>query len=131
MTDVILPEADRRSYERFRLAPAVRAGGLVLLSGQLSPDESGKVTESPLEEFRNDWRAVGRVLEAAALGYGDIIEYTTFDVGLQEHLGDFMRARDEFLGEPWPNWTVIGVSELTVAGARVEAKATALASLTG
>jgi enamine deaminase RidA (YjgF/YER057c/UK114 family) len=47
---------------------------------------------------------VGEVLKAAGLGYSDIVEMTSYHVGLQENIGDFMKARDEVLSEPWPTW---------------------------
>ena len=40
-------------------------------------------------------------------------------------MGDFMLVRDEYLAEPWPAWTAIGISELAVPGARVEIQVTA------
>jgi enamine deaminase RidA (YjgF/YER057c/UK114 family) len=122
--DVILPEADRRAYEAFHFAPAVRAGNLILCSGQIGT-AGGTVPEQPEEEFRNAWKAVGRVLAEAELGYENIIEYTTFHVGLQQHLQVFMKVRDEFISAPWPAWTAIGVSELAVPGARVEVRVVA------
>jgi enamine deaminase RidA (YjgF/YER057c/UK114 family) len=125
--EIILPDADRRSYERFHFAPAVRAGNLVLCSGQLGLDASGVLPRDHVEEFRNAWRAVGRVLEKAGLSYENIVEYTTYHVGLQSHLRDFMTVRDEFLGPPWPAWTAIGVAELAVPGACVEVRVVAIA----
>jgi len=123
--DVILPEADRQTYESFHFAPAVRHGGLLLCSGQLGLGPHGSAPDSVEEEFRLAWRAVGRVLEEAGLDFGAVLEYTTFHVGLREHLQAFLTIRDEFLEAPWPAWTAIGVSELAVPGARVEIKVTA------
>lgn len=123
--DIILPDADRRAYEGFHFAPAVRAGNLVICSGQLGIGADGKVPQEAKDEFRNAWRAVGRVLHEAGLGYDDILEYTTFHVGLSAHLQAFMTVRDEFIEAPWPAWTAIGVSELAVAGARVEIRVVA------
>lgn len=117
---VIVPNADRQNYEAFHFAPAVHHGDLVVCSGQLGLGETGRIPEEPAEEFRNAWAAVGRVLEEAGLAFEDVLEYTTFHVGLREHLEAFMSVRDEFIHEPWPAWTAIGVSELAVPGARVE-----------
>jgi enamine deaminase RidA (YjgF/YER057c/UK114 family) len=124
--DVILPDADRRSYDGFHFAPAVRAGELLFCSGQIGVGSGGKVPDQPEEEFRNAWTAVGRILTEAGLTYDNIIEYTTYHVGLQQHLPAFMKVRDEFISEPWPAWTAIGVSELAVPGARVEVRVVAL-----
>jgi enamine deaminase RidA (YjgF/YER057c/UK114 family) len=123
--DVILPESDRRAYDAFHFAPAVRSGNLLLCSGQIGLAAGGAVPEQPEEEFRNAWRAVGRILEEAGLTYDNIVEYTTYHVGLQKHLQAFMKVRDEFISEPWPAWTAIGVSELAVPGARVEVRVVA------
>jgi enamine deaminase RidA (YjgF/YER057c/UK114 family) len=112
--DVILPDADRRAYQSFHFAPAVRVGELVLCSGQIGLAPDGTVPADPTEEFRNAWRAVGRILEEAGLDYTHIQEYTTYHVGLNQHLRAFMAVRDEVLQEPWPAWTAIGVSELAV-----------------
>lgn len=123
--DVVNPAGQQMLYERFHFAQGVRHRGLLMCAGQLGTGEDGSVPEDPAEEFRNAWRAVGRVLEAAGLGYRDVVEYTSFHVGLRAHLEAFMAVRDEFLSEPWPAWTAIGVSELAVPGARVEIRVTA------
>jgi hypothetical protein len=81
-------------------------------------------SREPEEEFRNAWRTIGETLAHAGLGYEDIIEYTSYHVGLQAHLTTFMKVRDEFISEPWPAWTAIGITELAVPGARVEIKVT-------
>lgn len=123
---VIVPDASRRAYESFHFAAAVRAGNLLILSGQIGLGEDGKLPESAQEEFRNAWRSIGQTLTHAGLGYADIIEYTSYHVGLQAHLPDFMKVRDEFISEPWPAWTAIGITELAVPGARVEIKVVAI-----
>lgn len=54
--NVIVPDASRRAYESFHFAAGVRAGNLLILSGQIGLGEDGKLPESPAEEFRNAWR---------------------------------------------------------------------------
>jgi enamine deaminase RidA (YjgF/YER057c/UK114 family) len=118
--DVIVPEGDEALYEQFHFAQAVRTGGFVICSGQIGTGQDGTPPASAEEEFRNAWQAVGKVLAAAGLAYEHIVEYTTFHVGLQDNLSTFMKVKDEFIDEPWPAWTAIGISELAVPGARVE-----------
>lgn len=121
----IAPEGSEETYERFHFSQAVRCGNFVLCAGQLGAGPDGRVPPDPAQEFANAWSAVGRVLRAAGLGYGDIVEYTSFHVDLGDTLPAFMAARDAVLGEPWPAWTAVGVAELAVPGARVEIKVTA------
>lgn len=123
--EIILPESDRAAYEGFHFAPAVRHGNLILCSGQIGVGPDGKIPEAAEDEFRNAWQAVGRILGEADLSFDDVLEFTTFHVGLQDHLSTFMRVKDEFLVEPWPAWTAIGITELAVPGARVEIRVTA------
>ena len=124
--DVIVPDSDQALYDNFHLAQAVRtANGLVICSGQIGSGADGKVPDAAADEFRNAWRAVEKVLKAAGLGLENVVEYTTFHVGLQEHLPDFMAVRDEFLSAPWPAWSAIGVSELALPGARCEIRVVA------
>ena len=123
--DIIVPNEDKVLYQNFHFASAARANGLVLCSGQIGTQAGGSVPESAEEEFRNAWKSVGKVLTASGLGYGDIVEISSFHVGLQNNLGTFMKVKDEFVKEPYPAWTAIGVSELAVAGARVEIRVVA------
>lgn len=50
----------------------------------------------------------------------DIVEMTTYHVGLKDHFEDFKRIKDEFIKEIYPAWTAIGISELAVEGALIE-----------
>ena len=118
--DVVLPPQDQNSYDNFHFAPGVRSSGLLICSGQLGTNPDGSIPDSPEDEFRNAWAAVGRILEEAGLSYDNIVESTTYHVGLQEHLGAFMKVRDEVISKPWPAWTAIGITELAIPGARVE-----------
>jgi enamine deaminase RidA (YjgF/YER057c/UK114 family) len=115
----------KSGYERFHFADAADTGDHLFCSGVIGTDASGKVPEDPAEEFENAWRGVRAVLEAAGLGMADVVEYTSFHVGLQAHLRTFMKVRDRHLAEPWPAWTAIGITELAVPGARVEIRVTA------
>ncbi len=112
-------------YDRWHFSQAVRHSGLLLCSGQIGTDAQGAVPAEFIDEANNAWKAVGEVLRAAGLDYRDIVEYTSYHVGLQQTLPDFMQARDAVLAEPWPAWTAIGVSELAVPGARLEIRVTA------
>jgi len=118
--EVINPGSSTVLYERFHFSQGVKAGGYLICSGQIGTSADGTVPADLAVEFRNAWQAVGRVLAAAGVGFDDVVEYTSFHVGLQKTLSTFTRVRDEFIKAPWPAWTAIGISELAVAGAHVE-----------
>lgn len=125
--DVIVPAADRPQYERFHFAPAVRASGLIICSGQIGAGPGG-VPDTAEAEFRNAWQAIGRILNEAGSDYEHIVEYTSYHVDMHDHLAAFMKVRDEFLAEPWPAWTAIGTTALAIPGARAEIRVVAVES---
>ena len=118
--DTVVPESGKSAYKHFHFSQAVKSGGLLVCSGQIGTNPDHSVPESAEDEFRNAWQSVGGVLKEVGLGFEDIIEYTSYHVNLGENLRAFMKTRDEVLSEPWPAWTAIGISELSVPGARVE-----------
>lgn len=122
---VIMTESGKFSYDRFHFAPAVASQGFLFCSGIIGTDSKGKLPQDIKEEFRNAWRDIGVLLQEAGVDYTRIIEYTSYHVGLQQHMAEFMSVRDEFIVEPWPAWTAIGISELAVPGAHVEIRVTA------
>lgn len=121
----VVTESGKFAYDRFHFAEAVESGSLLLCSGIIGTGVDRKIPDDVKEEFRNAWQAIGKLLAKAGLGFGDIVEYTSYHVGLRAGMVDFMAVRDEFLSEPWPAWTAIGITELAVPGAHVEIRVTA------
>ena len=112
-------------YDNFHFSEASKCNGFLLCSGVIGTGNNGKLPQDIKEEFRNTWMGIGRLLEECGIGYDDIVEYTSYHVGLHANMGDFMSVRDEFLSEPWPAWTAIGITELAIPGAHVEIRVTA------
>ena len=123
--ETVVTESGQFMYDNFHFAEATKSNGFLFCSGVIGTDDRGQVPADIKEEFQNAWSGVGRLLDACGLGFEDILECTTYHVGLQTTLADFMSVRDEFLSEPWPAWTAIGISELAVPGAHVEIRVTA------
>ena len=121
----LVTEAGQLAYDRFHFSEAVESGGLLFCSGIIGTGPKGRVPEDITEEFRNAWQGVGALLAAAGLSYEHIVECTTYHVQLQKHLPTFMSVRDQFLSEPWPAWTAIGITELAIPGAHAEIRITA------
>jgi len=116
----VIPEGSEASYERFHFAPAYRVGDTLYVSGVIGRGESLE------EEFANAFENVNEVLAAAGFSMADVVEMTSFHVDMSETLGEFMKARDAALAEPWPAWTAIGCTELAMPNGRAEVKVTAV-----
>lgn len=130
-TDLVIPASMQAMYDRFHFAPAVRAGELLLCSGQIGIGPDGRGIPDPEAQFTAAFEGVKAVLAAAGLGLADVIEITTFHAGGMQHLPTFMRVKDRYLPEPYPAWTAIGVVELAVPGALLEIRATARRAAAG
>jgi enamine deaminase RidA (YjgF/YER057c/UK114 family) len=123
--ETVVTESGQFMYDNFHFSEATRSNGFLFCSGVIGIDEKGQVPADIKQEFHNAWSGVGRLLGACGIGFEDIVEYTTYHVGLQANMADFMSVRDEFLAEPWPAWTAIGITELAIPGAHVEIRVTA------
>lgn len=124
-SDLVIPASQRAMYDRFHFAPAVRAGELLLCSGQIGIGPDGRAPEDPAEQFTLAFEAVKAILAEARLDFSDVVELTTFHVGLREHMRAFMDVKDRYLPAPFPAWTAIGVSELAFPGGLAEVRVTA------
>jgi enamine deaminase RidA (YjgF/YER057c/UK114 family) len=117
--DVIVPDSARKTYESWHYAPAVRHDDLIFFSGVIGSGESVE------DEFRSAWQSLGDVLAAAGVGYEDIVDSTLYVVDLQKNAATMAKVKDEFIKEPYPASTWIGISELVIPGTRAEIKVTA------
>ncbi|MBT5009908.1 Rid family hydrolase [Pseudomonadales bacterium] len=113
---VIVPESARKTYNNWHFAPAVQHDDLIFFSGVVGSGDSAE------DEFRNAWTSLGDTLDAAGVGYQDIIDTTIYMVALQENTAAMAKVKDEFIKEPYPASTWIGITELVIPGARAEIK---------
>lgn len=106
---------------------AVRAGGLLFVSGQVALDEQGAVVGAGDmgEQARQAFRNLGAVLAAAGASFADVVKLTYFvrDVSA---VAAIRAARDEFVdtGNP-PASTLVEVSRLFLPDLLVEIEAVA------
>jgi enamine deaminase RidA (YjgF/YER057c/UK114 family) len=124
-TDLVIPASMQVMYDRFHFAPAVRAGDVLLCSGQIGVGPDGRGIPDPEAQFTAAFEGVKTVLAEAGLGLEDLLEITTYHAGGMQHLPTFMKVKDRYVKDPYPAWTAIGVVELAVPGGLVEIRATA------
>ena len=119
---VVIPKGMETFYDRLHFAPAIRDGNRLYCSGVIGVGADGKAPEDPEAQFTLAFELLQSVLTTAGISFADVIEVTTFHVGLQAHLRTFVKVKDRYLREPYPSWTAIGITELAVPGALVEIK---------
>lgn len=88
-------------------SPAVQSGNYIFISGQASVDDAGKIITGTFEEeCRRSFKNLGKILEAAGLGFGDAVLIRNY-VGKQEYLESFNRVYREFFKPPYPARTTL------------------------
>ncbi len=125
MVKRIVPASMKHYYDDYHFAPAVIDGEHLRCSGVIGVNADGSLSADPAAQFARAFDLLDEVLKAGGCTFADITEMTTFHVGLQQHLGAFMQAKDRYLKEPYPAWTAIGITELAFPGSLVEIRVTA------
>jgi 2-iminobutanoate/2-iminopropanoate deaminase len=123
---------DRKEYRVEGLAEpishytdAVRAGGLLFISGLVPVDEQGRVVgEDVAEQARQIFRNMELVLRAAGCTFADVVKVTNFLLDVNDRAA-INPVRQEFFGDARPASTLIEVSALAVPGALLEIEAVA------
>lgn len=118
----IVPDALKSNYTDWHFSPAVVCGDFVLFSGCTGSMPNEPIPPAITDQSRNAFRKIEMSLIESGLNFSDVVEMTTYHVGLREHLEEFKGVKDEFIKEPYPAWTAIGVSELAVEGALIEVR---------
>jgi 2-iminobutanoate/2-iminopropanoate deaminase len=104
---------------------AVRAGGLLFVSGIVPVDEQGRlVGEDVVAQARQVFRNMELVLKAAGCGFGDVVKVTLFLLDVNDRAA-INSVRQELFGESRPASTLVEVSALAVPGALLEIEAVA------
>jgi len=119
---LIIPPVMAHAVPQFGYAPGLACGGSLFMAGQLGRDDADQVIADPEAQITRAWENVLTVLSAAGADVVDIVDVTSFHVGLREHLALYKRVRDRFFGGHTPPWTAIGASELSRPGLIVEIK---------
>ncbi|MEW6297510.1 MAG: RidA family protein [Thermodesulfobacteriota bacterium] len=120
--NVVIPKDMEHYYTQFHFAPAVKDGNRLYCSGVIGVGADGKPPADPEAQFTQAFESLQTVLTTAGVSFADVVEMTTFHVGLQQHLRTFMTVKDRYLQAPYPAWTAIGITELALPGALVEIK---------
>ncbi len=104
----------------WHLSPGIDDGDYVFFSGVTGTRPDLTVSSDPETQFRDTFYFLKKNLAQAGLDFDDIVEMTTYHVGLRKHLDKFVKVKDEFVTCPFPAWTAIGVSELITEGTLLE-----------
>lgn len=110
----VIPSSLQSTYDNLHFAPAVRSGEMLYLSGVIASLEKGQSgTDDEIKAaVDRAFKQIELVLKEGGASMADIVSITSFHVGMNKHIGPLAAVKDKWLPEPYPAWTVIGVSEL-------------------
>ena len=112
--DVIFPPGRQALYERNRYSPAVRANGLLFVSGQVGSREDGSPEPELDAQVRRAFGNLNAILKAAGCSFDDVQDVTIFIVDPEAHfqrIWDLVQA--DYWGQaPYPTVTAVGVTWL-------------------
>ena len=124
--EIVIPKGMENQYEEWEIAPGFRVGDTLYCSGQIGFAADGSLPSDPETQFVNAFEQVGAILREAGASFADIVEVSSFHVGLVEHMDVFSKVRARYLTKPFPAETAVGVAELGIPGALLEVRVIAV-----
>jgi len=128
MRKVIVPAVWADFYEETRIPAAVRVGDTLRLTGHTGETVDGLFSADLGSQIRQVFRNVALTLAEAGASWSDVVEINSYHVGLLSQGESLLRIASEFLADPYPAWTAVGVTELILPDALVEISCVAVLS---
>ncbi|WP_442114159.1 RidA family protein [Pseudomonas sp. NUPR-001] len=127
-----LPENDptfgsNKIFDVFQYSPAVKAGGLVFIAGQVGIYSDGTIPDSAEEQIDLAFKRLGAILEHQGLGFEDLVELVSYHVRIDDQLTQFREIKERYITRDFPAWTILGVASLARSNLLIEIKAVAAA----
>jgi len=111
--DVVFPPGRQALYEKNRYSPAVRADGLLFVSGQVGSREDGSPEPELEAQVRRAFDNLNAVLGAAGCTFADVQDVTVFMVDPDAIFERAWSIVQEYWGTaPYPTVTAVGVTWL-------------------
>ena len=119
-------------YAPYLLSQAMRAGGLLFVSGQAGVDDDGKIVGDGDFDRQADqaFRNLQRALVAGGSNLDRIIKVNIYLTSMS-HFSKIVELRRKWFSPPYPADTIVEVSALYTPQAMIEIEAIALADEVG
>lgn len=119
--DAVIPAERHALYELHRYSPAIRANGLLFVSGQVGSRLDGSPEPNLDAQVRLAFKNLNAILAEAGCTFDDVVDVTVFMIDPQTHFERAWAVAAEFWGKaPYPTVTAVGVTWL--AGFQFEIK---------
>ena len=120
----IVPNSMKVINERFHYSPAVRAGDMLFIAGQVGRAADMNVVLGKEAQITQAFENVKTVLEEASATFDDIVEMVTYQTDMRD-LQLVIDIKERYFKNRYPTWTGVGVTALSTPGLEFEIKCTA------
>ncbi len=117
---IVVPEVWREFYETTHIPAAVLNGTTLRVTGHTGEDEVGTYPAGAEAQARGTFRNLAITLAEVGADWSHVVELTSHRVDLRAQELVILEVAAEFLTDPYPAWTDVGVTELFPPEAVVE-----------
>jgi enamine deaminase RidA (YjgF/YER057c/UK114 family) len=107
---------------------AVHTGETVYVTGHTGEDDDLSYSRDPEHQIRRAFVNIAETLAEAGGDWSDVVSVVSYHVGLRAQAQVLLAVSREFLAEPAPAWSAVGVAELWDEEAVVEISCVAVIS---
>lgn len=118
--------AHHSGYERYGYSPAVRAGNLLFIAGEIGFRPDGSIPESVGEQTAVALERTKEILRLHGLTMADLVEVVSYHVNLKENIDAFLPVKAQYTERPFPAWSIIGVESLALPELKIEIRSVAV-----
>jgi enamine deaminase RidA (YjgF/YER057c/UK114 family) len=122
----IVPAVWADFYEETHIPAAVRVGDTLRVTGHTGETADGVFFDDAELQIRQVFRNITVTLAEAEASWRDVVEINSYHVGLLSQAEAVLNVAAEFLEDPYPAWTAVGVTELILPEAMVEISCVAI-----
>jgi enamine deaminase RidA (YjgF/YER057c/UK114 family) len=122
----IVPAMWADFYEQTHIPAALKIGDILRVTGHTGETAEGVFSTDSETQIRQVFRNIASTLAEVGAGWSNVVEINSYHVGLIAQSEDLIRVAAEFLADPYPAWTAVGVTELFLPEALVEISCVAM-----
>jgi 2-iminobutanoate/2-iminopropanoate deaminase len=118
---------DPDPYEPFLLSQAIRAGGLLFVSGQAGYDDGGRIVEGGFDaQAARAFANLERALRGGGASLADVVKVTIFVTDMAANFPTVVERRRRHFTPPYPADSIVEVAGLYTPEAQIEIEAIAV-----
>jgi enamine deaminase RidA (YjgF/YER057c/UK114 family) len=118
--EAIIPDSWREFYNETRVPAAIKIDNLLRLTGHTGETSDGAFSDDAEVQIRQTFQNIAVTLSEGGSSWESVVEINSYHVGLQKQASKLLEVASEFLSDPFPAWTAVGVTELILPAAVIE-----------